>query len=115
MLLPKENYQIIAKSAAKWAFESDSDGNFRGGQRLRDAIEQAAYATRGDSFVELADAFCGLMKEYDFESKQDWFLHAVRAVIQTLLANPSCTYHAGDLVKIFHTINRIQRARSRAI
>lgn len=55
------------------------------------------------------------MRSYDFDDRDDWFLHAARAVTQTLLANASCGSHASDLVKVFHTINKVQRAKNRTV
>lgn len=109
-LLPVEDYQQIAHAAVNWAFQRPLEGH-RGGESLRIAIEQAAYNARNGAHRVLANEFCAVMKEAEVDGMQDWLLHAVREVTETLLANPFCDSHASDLVKILKAVNRTQRER----
>lgn len=111
MLLPADDYREIVSAAVKWGFETNDNGHYLGGDRIRRAIEQAAYVARGDAHSVIADEFCKTIVHCDFESKENWFLHLVRAVVQTLLANPSCEEHSSELVRILKTVNRTQRER----
>jgi len=111
-LLSADEYREIVSPAIPWGFETFF-GPRRGSQRIRKAIEQAAHGARGGSHQVIMVEFCKAMKEYDYGDREDWFLHSVRAVVQSLLANPSCTSGAKDLVKILQAVNKIQSSRQR--
>jgi hypothetical protein len=113
MLLSKEDYRQIVSPAIKWGFELDFDGRL-GSDRVRRALEEAAIAARGEAYTVIAEEFCKLMNACKFDLKEDWFLHSVRAVCQTLLANPACCPpHPNELVNILTVVNQTQRARTK--
>jgi serine/threonine protein kinase len=112
VLLSEGEYREVVLPAVPWGFET-SFGTRLGSQRVRKALEQAAHIARGASHKVIMDEFCRVMQSCDYDQREDWYLHSVRSVIQSLLANPSCTSGSSDLVKIMRTVNKIQRSRQR--
>jgi serine/threonine protein kinase len=110
ILLPKDDYREVVTPAVDWAF-GDEHSISRAGQNIRIALEKAAYESRGDSHAIIVEEVCERLSDYDWEQKPDWFLHSVREVISTLLANPSCTSSVEGLRKILRTANKIQKSR----
>jgi len=110
ILLSGGEYREIIVLAVPWGFET-TVGPRLGSQRIRYALEQAAHLARGESHQVIMSEFCKAMTNCDFESKEHWYLHSVRSVVQTLLANPSCTSGATELVKILRIVNKVQHSR----
>jgi len=113
MFLDKEEYRGIVIPAIEWGFKRKFNGEI-GRETLRRALEQAAYDSRSEAHDVLKEEFAKFLKDTDFTDKEEWYLHVVRKVIQTLLANPSCTTGATKLAAILRQVNQIQRSRSGA-
>lgn len=111
VLLDNDEYREIVVPAIRWGFERTFDGHL-GRDSLRRALERAAYPARGSAHQVLCEEFGKFLKDTALDEKDDWYLHAARQVLQTLLANPSCTSGAGDLVDALKRVNSIQRSRS---
>ena len=109
LLLPKEDYSEIVRPAVEWAFGIHNTS--RSGQNIRSALESAAYDSRGDSHSIIVEEVCAKLKGCDWSSKPDWFLHSVREILSTLLANPSCATGVTDLRRILRTVNELQNSR----
>ena len=109
LLLPKDDYREIVCPAVEWGFGKQSHS--QGGRSIRGALESAAYESRGDSHDIIVEEICSKLGSCDWDSEADWFLHAVREITSTLLANPSCTSKLVELRKILRTVNRIQNSR----
>ena len=114
VLMDKEQYRSITTPAIEWAFEK-SFGDRIGRDRIRRALERAAHEAGGQAYDVLREGFCGFLKRVDFKAQEDWYLHALRAVIQTLLANPSCASSEGALVEALREVNRTQRSRQKEL
>jgi serine/threonine protein kinase len=115
LLLEKDDYREIAHPAMEWAFEKILVGSFVGSSSIRRSLEQAAYAARPFAHEVLKEEFVAYLGKVDLEAKDNWFLQAIRDLLETLLANPSCTEGSADLAAILKKINRIQRAKPRAL
>lgn len=111
VLLESDEYRQIVVPAIQWGFERTFDGHL-GRDSLRRALERAAYSGRAQAHQVLCDEFGKFLKDPALDEKDDWYLHAVRRVLQTLLANPACTSGAADLVDALKRVNRTQRSRS---
>jgi serine/threonine protein kinase len=114
LYLDKEDYREIVTAAIQWGFGINGLGRF-GSNRIRRAFEQAAANARGEAHGVLCEELDSFLKETSLEEKADWFLHSVRQVLQTLLANPSCTKGAGDLARVLRRVNQIQRSNAVAV
>ena len=115
LLLEKDDYREIVHPAMVWAFEKIIAGPFIGSSSIRRSLEQAAYAARPFAHEVLKEESVAYLGTVDLESKDNWYLQAVRDLLETLLANPSCTEGSAELAVILKKINRIQRAKPRAL
>lgn len=111
IFLSKRDYCEIASPAIRWAFERVFEGSFQGRPNIRRALEQAAYEARGDAHEVLREEFGVFLKTVDLRGQENWYLQAVREILQTLLANPACTSGTAELVEALRKVNEIQRAR----
>ncbi len=110
--LPEKDYLAIVVPAIHWAFEKVSPDNFVGSSRLRRALEQAAYDAHGDAHKVLREELGRFLKDKTLDEKEEWYLHWTRSVLQTLLANPSCTSGTEELVEALVRVNASQRSRA---
>jgi hypothetical protein len=110
ILLPKEDYRDIVTPAIEWAFERAFDGRL-GKPTLRDALEEAAFTSRGEAHKVIMEEFTKSLGRIVLEDKEDWYLHAIREVIVALMANPACTEGSTELRNYLRKVNQIQRSR----
>jgi len=108
ILLDRESYERIAQPAFDRAFEYQYDGRL-GRRGLREAIEAAASSARGEVFDVLVSAAVGFVKSVALDEKPGWYLHGLRDILQTLLANPACTKGAADIAAAVRSVNKAQR------
>lgn len=109
--LTKQDYRGIVVPALVWAFEKVFPNEFVGSDRLRRALEQAAYISRGEAHDVLREEFARFLKDKPLDQRQDWYLHGARQVLNALLANPACTSGSGELVDALKRVNAAQRTR----
>ncbi len=112
ILLSESEYCEVVIPSIRWGFELKFAQHL-GRDSLRRALERAAYTARGSSHEVLRQEFAKFLEQADMKNKEDWYLHAVRQVLQALLANPSCTGQSGELVQGLRTVNQLQRTRVR--
>jgi hypothetical protein len=112
LFLPSEDYHDIVKPAIEWAFERVFE-NRVGRDTLRDALEEAAFTSRGEAHQVLMEEFTEFLHRIngELEQKEDWFLHALREVIIALMANPSCVGGSAELKSALRKVNQVQRSR----
>ena len=110
VLLPKEAYREIVHPAIQWAFEMSFDDKI-GRESNRKSLEEAAFVARDGAYEILTEEILGYLKDVDFKDKEDWYLHTLRDVVESLMANQECTAASAEsLGVIFRNINRVQRA-----
>jgi hypothetical protein len=114
IFLPKEDYREIVIPAIQWAFEKSFVSRL-GKASLRDSLEEAAFISRSDAHEVLMEEFIRFLQRTDLDDKEGWFLHAIREVISSLMANPACTSSPPELKAAFRTVNKIQRSHAAAI
>ena len=113
LLLDKESYREIVRPSVDWAFEKPTGGTFVGSPSIQRSLEQAAYTARGVAHEVLREEFVAYLTGVDLEKRENWYLQSIRDLLETLLANPSCTAGAIEMAEVLKKINRIQRARPR--
>jgi hypothetical protein len=96
LFVPKDDYRDIVAPAIEWAFERVL-GERVGKATLRDALEEAAFTSRGEAHEVLTEEFTQFLKRIELKGKQGWYLHAIREVIIALMANPSCVEGSPEL------------------
>ncbi len=109
--LESEDHREIVKPAIHWGFELKFPGDNLGRPSIRRSLEQAGHEARRDAHGVLRQEFEAFLKDAELETRENWYLQAIRTVIQTLLANPACVSSASELVAILKKVNQIQRAR----
>jgi hypothetical protein len=63
----------------------------------------------------IKEEFVAYLNGVDLERKENWYLQATRELIETLLANQSCTTGSAELACALKKVNAIQRARPRTV
>lgn len=111
LLLEKESYSRIVAPAVKRGFEDEFEGRL-GRRSLREALEAAANQARAEAHEVLREELVALLGRVDLTDKPDWYLHAMRGVLQALLANPACTKGSAELAEALRSVNRIQTGRA---
>ena len=111
LLVDDESYREVATAAIQWAFDKNIDGRI-GSEPLRRAIEKAAFLSRNGAYEVLQSEFLSFYKTIKVDSKEEWYLHMLREVLQALLANPECDTGSVELGVAFRAVNQAQRSRS---
>jgi serine/threonine protein kinase len=114
ILLAADDYRDVVAPAIEWAFTRTFQDGSLGKASLRRSLERAAHEARSDAHEVLRAEFVRLLLDLDLEDKENWYLQGVRNVVQTLLANPSCTTGVTELVAALKTVNKLQRGRSQS-
>lgn len=109
IFLSKDDYREIVGPAISWGFERHF-GPRLGKLSVRDAMEEAAFISRGDAHTVLTEEFIKFLERTQLESKEGWFLHALREVISALMANPDSTTSSPPLKEALKKVNKLQRA-----
>jgi hypothetical protein len=114
LLLEKDDYKEIVHPAVHWAFEKEFEGSMRAGREsIRNALKEAAFISRDGAFEVLAEEILAYLENVNLSSKEDWYLHTMRNVVEGLMSNPTCDTAAIALSKILRSINQAQRSRTR--
>ena len=111
LFLPKDDYRDIVIPAIEWGFDRYF-GSRLGKQTIREALEQAAFASRGDAHQVMMEEFTKFFSRTNFEDKPDWYLHAIRELVIALMANPSCVEGSPELKTVLRQVNKIQRSHA---
>ena len=111
-LVEKDSYHEIVEQAVPWAFEKKFNGKI-GRDSIRRALEKASHEAEGAAYEVLREEFENFLERTELDDQEEWYLHAVRNVLQNLLANPACTSGAGALVRALRKVNQVQRSKSR--
>lgn len=110
IFLPKDDYREIVAPSIVWGFERHF-GPRIGKLSVRDALEEAAFISRGDAHNVLKDEFIKFLGRVQLDNKEDWYLHAIREVITALMGNPDCTESSVALKEALKKVNKLQRSR----
>ena len=110
-LVEDESYREVATAAIQWAFEKDIGGRI-GSESLRSALEKASFLSRNGAYEVLQNEFLAFYKIIELDSKEEWYLHMLREVLQSLLANPACDTGSVELGSALRAVNQAQRSRS---
>ena len=112
LLVEKDSYRVLVVQAVSWAFEKQFNGQI-GRDSIRRSLEKASHEASGGAYEVLREEFEKFLERTELHEQEEWYLHAVRNVLQNLLANPSCTRGESVLVEALRKANQIQRSRSR--
>lgn len=113
--LDKDDYREIVRPSIQWAFEKILRGSFVGSSTVRRSLEEAAYSARAGAHDVIREEFVEHLTVVDLDRKENWYLQATRELLETLLANPSCTKGSQGLAALLKKINTVQRGRPRTM
>ena len=113
LLVEKDSYRGIVIQAVSWAFEKQFNEQIGRGS-IRRSLEKASHEASGEAYEVLREEFENFLERTELDEQEEWYLHAVRNVVQNLLANPACINGESVLVEVLRKVNQIQRSRSRA-
>ena len=113
---PTDRYRPIAEAALRIGFEHHRTGEtWIGDRRVREAINEAAIRVGSANHTALSDCVVVWLGATKLEDKEGWFYHAVRELLDRLLANPACGEEdAAKLAKRRQEVSRLQRTDRRA-
>lgn len=111
ILLGKDEYREVVSPAIHWSFDKKV-GDYIGRPSVRVALEQAADEARAEAHLVIKEEFATFLTKVDLQSKEDWYLHAIRDILEALLANPAADSGTAELVLALRKVNQIQRARA---
>ena len=111
VLMEEDSYRGIVVQAVPWAFEKKFNGQI-GRNNIRRSLERASHEASGDAYGVLREEFENFLERVELDDQDEWYLHAVRNVLQNLLANPACVSDELVLVKALTKVNQIQRSKS---
>lgn len=113
ILLPKEDYREVVIPALEWGFTREF-GSYLGRPSVRAALEQAAYEARGEAHEVLNAELAAFLSKIGLEEKEEWYLHALRELIEALLANPVSVDGTTELASFLRKLNKVHRAKAAA-
>jgi serine/threonine-protein kinase len=107
----EENYKEIITPAVVRGYE-EQIGVWVGDRKTRDAIAQAAGMASQPNHGVIAKAVLECLQRKELDNRDTWFLHEMRKLIYTLMANTHCDEKdATSLGKMLAKINGVQRYR----
>jgi serine/threonine protein kinase len=111
LLLDKEDYREVVTPAIHWGFEK-AVNEYLGRPNVRRALEEAVCEARGEALDVLKEEFAKYLKDVDFMSKEQWYLNAVRDLLESLLSNPAFVAGTADLVAALRSVNKAHRSKA---
>ncbi|MFN0136823.1 MAG: serine/threonine-protein kinase [Phycisphaerae bacterium] len=108
--LDENAFQAIIAPAVEWGYERNIAGRL-GRDGIRRELILAAAKVRGAAHRILRGQIESFLRNTKLADKEDWYLHSIRELLQTLLANPTCGEGSRDLAALLMDVNRVQRSR----
>ena len=107
MYEPENDYRIVIQAGFEWGFEKKYSDAWQGEQPIRDVLIIATKTAHKQAHAVLAEQFLGFVKEKTIEDKPGWYLHDLRKITMSLLANPNCGDLAKDIAAFYDKLNII--------
>jgi hypothetical protein len=92
--LEQDQYLRVIKPAIRFGFgylAGDGSPAAKGNFRVREAIADAARQVTTDNHHAIVEALLEWLEGIDIKIQRNWFYHSVRQLLNSLLANPSCS------------------------
>lgn len=117
IFLPSEDYHNIIEPAINYGFGAVAEDGVvhdRGEQTIRDALQDAASTVGNGNHHVIVEAFLLWLGDLSLEDQKTGFYHALRLLINVLMANPECSDEdAPSLADVLRRVNELQRAKTR--
>lgn len=112
LLVVPDRYREIASASVEWAFEREF-GEYVGLRRLQSALADAAAQAPEPAHEVLCGELLDFLDKVTLDDKEIGYLHGLRDVIQSLLANPVCGAESANRLGLaLQAVNLEQRSRS---
>jgi serine/threonine protein kinase len=99
------DYQPVVTFALEWGFEKSYGPNWQGDEDIRDGLVEAAKGANAVAHRVLSDALLAFLEPKQLANFQRWYLHGLRLLVASLLANTNCGDKADDLALIYDKMN----------
>ena len=107
MFEPEKDYRIVVQSGFEWGFEKKYSDTWQGEQQIRDVLIIATKRANKMAHAVLAGQFLEFVKEKALDTQPGWYIHDLRKITMSLLANPNCGDLAQDIAEFYDKINII--------
>lgn len=111
LFLPRDDFREIVAPSIRWGFERVYEDGRVGRSKIREALEEAAFTARGQSFDVLSEGFIAFVDSKSFDDRDNWFLQGLREILTALMANPSCAEASAPLKVALRAVNKVTRER----
>jgi serine/threonine protein kinase len=99
------DYQPVVSFALEWGFEKSYGQNWQGDEDIRDGLVEATKGANASAHEVISKALLEFLKPKQLPSLPRWYLHELRPLVMSLLANSNCGDQADDLASIYDQIN----------
>lgn len=99
------DYEPVVSSALEWGFEKTYGPNWQGDENIRDGLVEAAKTANEAAHNVISAALIAFVAPKSLPNFRGWYLHGLRLLVMSLLANTSCGDKADELAKIYDNIN----------
>jgi hypothetical protein len=95
----------VVTFALEWGFEKSYGSSWQGDEDIRDGLVEAAKGANAVAHRVLSDALLAFLQPKQLANFPRWYLHGLRLLVASLLANTNCGDRADDLALIYDKIN----------
>ena len=99
------DYESVVSSALEWGFEKSYGPNWQGDEDIRDGLVEAAKSANETAHRVIANAALAFLEPKQLSNFPRWYLHALRFLVMSLLANTHCVDKAEELAQVYDKIN----------
>ena len=107
MYEPENDYRFVVQAGFEWGFNKKYTETWQGEQPIREVLITAAKKADKQAHEVLAEQFLDFIKEKTLEDQSGWYIHDLRKIVMSLLANPNCGDLAQDIAVVYDKINII--------
>lgn len=101
----QDDYQPVVSSALEWGFEKSYGPNWQGDEDIRDGLVEAGKTANETAHIVISNALLTFLGSKELPNLHRWYLHGLRLLVMSLLANPTCGDKADELAQIYDRIN----------
>lgn len=99
------DYEPVVTFALEWGFERSYGPNWQGDEDIRDGLVEAAKGANAVAHRVLSNALLAFLEPKQLANFQRWYLHGLRLLVASLLANTNCGDKADALALVYDNIN----------
>jgi serine/threonine protein kinase len=105
MLESKSNYKPIVDAALNWGLEMFYGTEWQGDDNIRDSLKWCAKNYNKEAHQVASQSVLEYAGKFNLREKPKWWLHSLRDIVTSLLANPNSENDAEALAILYDNIN----------